>query len=63
MQVELWVILLTCSTQTSQFENEKVEFDKPSELLKMENGMFRSLVDESEDRDLLYSIASLAGKA
>ena len=40
----------------------KVEFDKPSELLKMENGRFRSLVDESGDRDLLYSIASLAGK-
>ncbi|KAI9444465.1 P-loop containing nucleoside triphosphate hydrolase protein [Lactarius indigo] len=40
-----------------------VEFDKPSELLKMENGRFRSLVDESGDKDLLYSIASLAGKA
>ncbi|KAH9019338.1 hypothetical protein EDB83DRAFT_2508436 [Lactarius deliciosus] len=40
-----------------------VEFDKPSELLKLENGRFRSLVDESGDRDLLYSIASSAGKA
>ncbi|KAI9434157.1 hypothetical protein H4582DRAFT_2081171 [Lactarius indigo] len=40
-----------------------VEFDKPSELLKMENGRFRSLVDESGDRDLLYSIAASAGKA
>ncbi|KAH9059060.1 hypothetical protein EDB87DRAFT_1675205 [Lactarius vividus] len=40
-----------------------VEFDKPSELLKLENGRFRSLVDESGDRDLLYSMASLAGKA
>ncbi|KAH8986104.1 hypothetical protein EDB92DRAFT_1818416 [Lactarius akahatsu] len=40
-----------------------VEFDKPSELLKMENGRFRSLVDESGDKDLLYSMASSAGKA
>ncbi|KAH9028047.1 P-loop containing nucleoside triphosphate hydrolase protein [Lactarius deliciosus] len=40
-----------------------IEFDKPSELLKLENGRFRSLVDESGDRELLYSIASSAGKA
>ncbi|KAH8978585.1 hypothetical protein EDB92DRAFT_2119177 [Lactarius akahatsu] len=40
-----------------------VEFDKPSELLKLENGRFRSLVDESGDKDLLYSMASSAGKA
>jgi len=40
-----------------------VEFDKPSELLKMENGRFRSLVDESGDKDLLYSMASSSGKA
>ena len=46
-----------------KYKNKKVEFDKPSELLKMENGRFRSLVDESGDRDLLYSIASSAGKA
>ncbi|KAI9444470.1 hypothetical protein H4582DRAFT_2052775 [Lactarius indigo] len=37
-----------------------VEFDKPSELLKMKNGRFRSLVDESGDRDLLYSSAGKA---
>ncbi|KAH9028054.1 hypothetical protein EDB83DRAFT_2526416 [Lactarius deliciosus] len=40
-----------------------VEFDKPSELLKLENGRFRSLVDESGDKDLLYSMASSASKA
>ncbi|KAH9028261.1 hypothetical protein EDB84DRAFT_1563180 [Lactarius hengduanensis] len=40
-----------------------VEFDKPSELLKVENGRFRSLVDESGDKDLLYSMASSASKA
>ncbi|KAH9166806.1 hypothetical protein EDB89DRAFT_2115743 [Lactarius sanguifluus] len=40
-----------------------VEFDKPSELLKLESGRFRSLVDESGDRELLYSIASSADKA
>jgi hypothetical protein len=36
----------------------QVEFDKPSELLKNENGRFRSLVDESGDRDLLYAMAN-----
>ncbi|KAH9166801.1 hypothetical protein EDB89DRAFT_2245991 [Lactarius sanguifluus] len=40
-----------------------VEFDKPSDLLKLEKGRFRSLVDESGDKDLLYSMASSAGKA
>ena len=39
----------------------QVEFDKPSELLKKENSRFRSLVDESGDRDLLYAIANKAG--
>ncbi|KAH9019331.1 hypothetical protein EDB83DRAFT_2528201 [Lactarius deliciosus] len=39
-----------------------VEFDKPSELLKLENGWFRSLVDESGDRDLLYLMASSVGE-
>jgi len=34
-----------------------VEFDKPSELLKIESGMFRSLVDRSGDKDLLYQLA------
>jgi len=38
-----------------------VEFDKPSELLKKENGRFRSLVDESGDRDNLYALANEAG--
>ncbi|KAI9449921.1 hypothetical protein BJY52DRAFT_1227472 [Lactarius psammicola] len=38
-----------------------VEFDKPRELLKAENGRFRSLVDESGDKDLLYSMALSAG--
>jgi len=39
-------------------EGRIVEFDKPSELLKKENGKFRSLVDESGDRDFLYAMAS-----
>jgi len=38
-----------------------VEFDKPSELLKVENGRFRSLVDESGDRDTLYALANGTG--
>lgn len=41
----------------------KVEFDKPCELLKLENGRFRSLVDGSGDRDLLYSMVSSAEMA
>ncbi|KAH8978589.1 hypothetical protein EDB92DRAFT_2056103 [Lactarius akahatsu] len=40
-----------------------VEFDKPSELLKMENGRFRSLVDESGDKDLLYLMVSSIDEA
>jgi hypothetical protein len=38
----------------------QVEFDKPSELLKKENGRFRSLVDKSSDKDLLYQQANMA---
>ncbi|KAF9469423.1 P-loop containing nucleoside triphosphate hydrolase protein [Collybia nuda] len=34
-----------------------VEFDHPSQLLKNENGFFRSLVDESGDKDALYAAA------
>jgi hypothetical protein len=43
--------------------DSQVEFDKPSELLKKENGRFRSLVDESGDKDLLYATANQAGTA
>lgn len=34
-----------------------VEFGKPSELLQKKGGLFRSLVDESSDKDKLYEIA------
>ncbi|KAF5368905.1 hypothetical protein D9758_002958 [Tetrapyrgos nigripes] len=34
-----------------------VEFDSPSELLKIEQGRLRSLVDESADRERLYEMA------
>ncbi|KAJ7435253.1 multidrug resistance-associated ABC transporter [Mycena latifolia] len=34
-----------------------VEFGSPRELLKMQQGKFRSLVDESSDRDELHAIA------
>ncbi|OCH87310.1 P-loop containing nucleoside triphosphate hydrolase protein [Obba rivulosa] len=33
-----------------------VEFDKPSELLKHEKGLLRALVEESGDKELLYSM-------
>lgn len=35
----------------------QVEFDHPNQLLKQEGGFFRSLVDESEDREALYAAA------
>ncbi|KAF8068784.1 P-loop containing nucleoside triphosphate hydrolase protein [Lyophyllum atratum] len=34
-----------------------VEFDRPSELLKKEDGFLRSLVDESGDKEALYTAA------
>lgn len=34
-----------------------VEFGKPSELLEIEGGKLRSLVDESGDKDTLYQMA------
>lgn len=34
-----------------------VEFDSPRELLKLEEGKLRSLVDESGDRDNLFAMA------
>ena len=40
----------------------QVEFDKPSDLLKKENGSFRSLVDKSGDKDLLYQLANAAAE-
>ncbi|KAJ3801154.1 hypothetical protein GGU11DRAFT_770568 [Lentinula aff. detonsa] len=37
-----------------------VEFDSPKALLKMEDGKLRSLVDQSNDREILYSMADKA---
>lgn len=34
------------------------EFDKPSELLKKEKGLLKALVDESGDKEHLYSMAN-----
>ncbi|KAJ7105184.1 hypothetical protein C8R44DRAFT_858596 [Mycena epipterygia] len=38
-----------------------VEFDSPKVLLEKTNGMFRALVDESPDRDVLYAMAGSIG--
>ncbi|KAF9811113.1 hypothetical protein IEO21_06662 [Rhodonia placenta] len=38
-----------------------VEFGKPSELLRIQNGLLRALVDESGDRENLISMAAGAG--
>lgn len=34
-----------------------MEFDSPKALLTREKGYFRSLVDESDERETLYSLA------
>ncbi|CAE6421737.1 unnamed protein product [Rhizoctonia solani] len=34
-----------------------IEFDSPAALLQKESGAFKSLVDESGDRDVLYAMA------
>ena len=34
-----------------------VEFDNPTALLRKDGGFFKSLVDESGDRDTLYVMA------
>lgn len=35
-----------------------VEFDSPSNLLKKNGGYFRSLVDESDDREMLLKLVN-----
>ncbi|KAG5653497.1 hypothetical protein H0H81_012707 [Sphagnurus paluster] len=40
-----------------------VEFDSPKKLLKLPQGKLRALVDESGDKELLYSMAGLAQTA
>lgn len=39
---------------------ELVEFGRPRELLEKENGYFRSLVDESDDREVLLGLAGVS---
>ena len=39
----------------------QVEFGKPGELLKNEKGLLRALVDESGDKEKLYTMAMSAG--
>lgn len=38
----------------------QVEFDSPKELLKIKDGKLRALVEESGDREALYSMAGAA---
>ncbi|KAI0291829.1 hypothetical protein BC826DRAFT_1105763 [Russula brevipes] len=60
---DVTLITVAHRLQTIIDADKVVEFDKPSELLKNENGRFRSLVDESGDKDLLYATANQAGMA
>ena len=34
-----------------------VEFDSPANLLEKDGGLFKSLADESGDKDALYAVA------
>jgi len=43
-------------------EGRIVEFDTPKALLKNPNGMLRALVDESGDKEKLYSMAEGKGR-
>jgi hypothetical protein len=36
------------------------EFDSPEALLSKEQGYFKALIDESDERDLLYRLAKEA---
>ena len=36
----------------------KVEFDSPKELLKIQDGKLRALVEESGDKEALYAMAN-----
>lgn len=38
-----------------------VEFDAPKALLENQDGLFRSLVDESADKEALYAMAEAGG--
>ena len=41
----------------------QVEFGKPSELLEIEGGMLKALVDESGEREHLYAMANSAAQS
>ena len=42
------------------YHHYKVEFGKPRELLRKDDGILRSLVDESGDRATLYAMEAEA---
>ncbi|KAJ8084403.1 hypothetical protein PM082_003172 [Marasmius tenuissimus] len=44
-------------------EGHLVEFDSPKNLLEKENGLLKTLVDESHDKEALYSMATQRGTA
>jgi len=41
-------------------EGNLIEFDSPKNLLMKKDGLLRALVDESEDRDALKTLAGLS---
>ena len=53
------VSLVVCNSHIARVYPcvRQVEFGKPSELLQLEQGKLRALVDESADREKLYAMA------
>ena len=69
MRTRLYVIailetsaVLTLDEQMVLDAGQLAEFDKPSELLKKEKGLLKALVDESGDKEHLYSMANAAAQ-
>ena len=63
MQIRLYVLLLFAANavltevQMVLDAGRLVEFDAPRVLLEKEDGYLKALVDESGDREALYSMA------
>ncbi|OCH90238.1 hypothetical protein OBBRIDRAFT_812797 [Obba rivulosa] len=53
---DVTLLIVAHRLQTIADTDKIVEFGKPSKLLKDERGVFRGLVEESDDRDVLYSL-------
>ncbi|KAJ6561237.1 hypothetical protein DFH09DRAFT_1160834 [Mycena vulgaris] len=60
LKADISVITVAHRLQTVMDVQKIVEFDSPKELLKIKDGRFRAMVDESNDREALYAMANAA---